>query len=299
MRDSLKSLMEHCIGLKYSLPNTGSSIPKITVSTLSDKCYQVLTSDGDLSKIIYNGIIEYSFDESSIDLTKLDTLQKRALISRMKFDRAATEEQQLKYGFYGEVLLFLMLQHFYGAETFISRGHFYNPLESSETKGFDTYQMLQKSDGSIELWFGEVKFHKSFRTGVNQILEKINISLSDDYLNKNFIAMEDFETFVNSKVSISPILDAFRNNPTVNLAEVARNNGMSFVYPMLVVFNDEGKSYDEIIKSVVDYTNNRFTQLNINFSLEYSLFFILLPVSVAKDIKDQVRKWILSNQQVI
>ena len=30
MRDSLKSLMEHCIGLKYSLPNTGSSIPKIT-----------------------------------------------------------------------------------------------------------------------------------------------------------------------------------------------------------------------------------------------------------------------------
>lgn len=159
--------------------------------------------------------------------------------------------------------------------------------------------MLLKSDGSIELWFGEVKFHKSFRTGVNQILEKINISLSDDYLNKNFIAMEDFETFVNSKVSISPILDAFRNNPTVNLAEVARNNGMSFVYPMLVVFNDEGKSYDEIIKSVVDYTNNRFTQLNINFSLEYSLFFILLPVSVAKDIKDQVRKWILSNQQVI
>ena len=99
--------MEHCIGLKYSLPNTGSSIPKITVSTLSDKCYQVLTSDGDLSKIIYNGIIEYSFDESSIDLTKLDTLQKRALISRMKFDCAATEEQQLKYGFYGEVLLFL------------------------------------------------------------------------------------------------------------------------------------------------------------------------------------------------
>jgi hypothetical protein len=42
----------------------------------------------------------------------------------MKFDRAATEEQQLKYGFYGEVLLFLMLQHFYGAKTFISRGHF-------------------------------------------------------------------------------------------------------------------------------------------------------------------------------
>lgn len=31
MRDSLQSLMEHCIGLKYSLPDTESSIPKITV----------------------------------------------------------------------------------------------------------------------------------------------------------------------------------------------------------------------------------------------------------------------------
>lgn len=299
MRDSLKSLMEHCIGFKYTLPNTGSSIPKITVSTSSDECYKVLSSDDELSKIIYNGIVDYSFEESAINLTKLDVLQTRALKSRMKFDSAATDDQQLKYGFYGEVLLFLMLQHFHGAETFISRGHFYNPLESSETKGFDTYQMLQKADGSIELWFGEVKFHQSFRTGINQILNKIGISLSDDYLNNNFIAMEDFESYVNSPGHISPILNAFRDNPTVNLAEIARDNGMSFVYPMLVVFNDEGKSYDEIIKNVVNYTNTRYTQLNINFSLDYSLFFILLPVSVAKNIKDQVRKWILSNQPVI
>lgn len=299
MRDSLKSLMEHCIGLKYTLPNTGSSIPKITVSTSSDECYKVLSSDDELSKIIYNGIVDYSFEESAIDLTKLDVLQTRALKSRMKFDRAATDDQQLKYGFYGEVLLFLMLQHFHGAETFISRGHFYNPLESSETKGYDTYQMLLKADGSVELWFGEVKFHQSFRTGINQILDKIGISLSDDYLNNNFIAMEDFESYVNSPEHISPILNAFRDDPTVNLAEVARKNGMSFVYPMLVVFNDEGKSYDEIIKNVVNYTNTRYTHLNINFSLDYLLFFILLPVSVAKDIKDQVRKWILSNQPVI
>lgn len=169
MRDLLKSLMEQCIGLKYTLPNIRCSIPTITISTSSDECYQVLTSDVDLSKIIYNGIVDYFFEESTIDLTKLDVLQTRALKSRMKFDCTTTDKQQLKYGFYGEVLLFLMLQHFYGAETFISRGHFYNPLESSETKGFDTYQMLQKQDGSIELWFGEVKFHQSFRTGVDQI----------------------------------------------------------------------------------------------------------------------------------
>ncbi len=111
--------------------------------------------------------------------------------------------------------------------------------------------------------------------------------------------MEDYETFINSDAGISPILDAFRNNPDINLASVANEQGMSFVYPMLVIFNDENKSYDEIIKSVIKYTNERYNSLSINFSLSYSIFFMLLPVKAVKNIKSLVRSWILSNQPVI
>lgn len=298
MRESLQTLLCNSIGLKYTLPNEVIGMPKIAVSTVPDECYNLLLSDNEIAEIIYNGIVDYSFAETDIDLTKLNVLQKRALISKFRFDAKASVAEQLKYGIYGEVLLFLILQYFHKLGTFISRGHFYNPLEKSETKGFDTYQMLKRKDGGVELWFGEVKFHKDFRTGITQILDKINESLSDDYLNRNFIAMEDFESFVNTDAKISPILNAFRENPEVNLTLIARDYGMSFVYPMLVIFNDEEKSYDNIIKSVVEYTNSKFKGVNINFSLEYSIFFMLLPVKIVKDIKERVRSWILLNQPV-
>ena len=299
MRHGLDALISRTVGLMYTLPTVDGSIPKITVSTQNDECYKVLSSDIELAKVIYNGIIDYSFEESKIDLTKLDVFQKRALKTKLKFTRTDSIDRQLAYGFYGEVLLYLLLQKFHNVNTFISRGHFYNPLENSETKGYDTYQMILKSNGETELWFGEVKFHKEFRTGVSQILNKIQRSLGDEYFNNNILAMEDFESFVNPNVTITPLLEAFRDNPDVNLSALANEYGFSFVYPMLVIFDDANKSYDDIIKDVVRYTNERWTNLNINFSLRYSLFFMLLPVKEVKDIKMQVRSWILSEEPLI
>ncbi len=299
MRHGLDALISRTVGLMYTLPTVDGSIPKITVSTQNDECYKVLSSDIELAKVIYNGIIDYSFEESKIDLTKLDVFQKRALKTKLKFTRTDSIDRQLAYGFYGEVLLYLLLQKFHNVNTFISRGHFYNPLENSETKGYDTYQMILKPNGETELWFGEVKFHKDFRTGVSQILDKIQRSLGDEYFNDNILAMEDFESFVNPNVTITPLLQAFRDNPDVNLSALANEYGFSFVYPMLVIFDDANKSYDDIIKDVVRYTNERWTNLNINFSLRYSLFFMLLPVKVVKDIKMQVRSWILSEEPLI
>ena len=299
MRATLDSLLSQTIGLKYSLPNSSTSIPSITISTLPDDCFQILTEDAELAKVIYHGIVDYSFDENDIDLTKLQTFQQRALIQKLKFNTADTSEAQLKYGLYGEILLYLILQKFYHTGTFISRGYLYNPLNKSETTEYDTYQMLQKTDNTTELWFGEVKFHKDYRTGITQILDKIGTSLSDNYFNTNLIAIEQYHSYINTSVNVSPILEAFRENPCINLAEIAKDYGLSFVYPMLVIFNDNDKSHEDVIKEVVEYTNTKYSAININFSLNYSLFFILLPVKAAKEIKEQVRQWILSNQPVI
>lgn len=124
MRKSLEKLISNCIALTYKLPKGDPAIPKIKVSTCSDECYQILSSDRELAEIIYNGIVDYSFNEADIDLTKLDTFQKRALKSKLYFNPQDKEKVQLKYGFYGEVLLFLMLQFYHKAGTFISRGFF-------------------------------------------------------------------------------------------------------------------------------------------------------------------------------
>jgi hypothetical protein len=299
MRQQLEDLLSNTVGLMYTLPLAKGSIPKIAISTQNDECYSVLSSDDDLAKVIYNGIIDYSYEESQIDLTKLDVFQKRALKTKLKFTPTDSQDKQLGYGFYGEILLFLLLQKFHKVGTFISRGHFYSPLENSETKGYDTYQMILNPKGQTELWFGEVKFHKDFRTGITQILDKIEKSLSDEYFGDNILAMEDYESFVNPNVTITPLLEAFRADPDINLAALAHKYRFTFVYPMLVIFDDAQKSYDDIIKDVVRYTNKKWPKLNIKFSLNYSLFFIFLPVKTVKNIKIQVRSWIMSNEPLI
>ena len=76
MRHGLDALISRTVGLMYTLPTVDGSIPKITVSTQNDGCYKVLSSDIELANVIYNGIIDYSFEESKIDLTKLDVPDK-------------------------------------------------------------------------------------------------------------------------------------------------------------------------------------------------------------------------------
>lgn len=124
MRNGLDALISRTVGLMYTLPTVDGSIPKITVSTQNDECYKVLSSDIELAKVIYNGIIDYSFEESKIDLTKLDVFQKRALKTKLKFTRTDSIDRQLAYGFYGEVLLYLLLQKFHNVNTFNRVGIF-------------------------------------------------------------------------------------------------------------------------------------------------------------------------------
>ena len=50
----------------------------------------------DVAAIIYNGIVEYAYHDNEIDIRKLDILQTRALLSKLKFDGSATKSTQLK-----------------------------------------------------------------------------------------------------------------------------------------------------------------------------------------------------------
>lgn len=72
------------------------------------------------------------------------------------------------------------------AKPVISRGYFYNPLESAETKGYDSYHLIEQN-GVSELWFGEVKFRNTHSSGVNSALDSIEKAISDEYLSSNFL----------------------------------------------------------------------------------------------------------------
>jgi len=88
MRKSLKNLIQSSIVLQYCLPHkvANKHISCSCISTGEDYCLLQNGPNIDVANIIYNGIVDYAYSDNEIDLTQLDKLQTRALLSKLKFD---------------------------------------------------------------------------------------------------------------------------------------------------------------------------------------------------------------------
>lgn len=299
MRESLKNLIEETIIFQYSLPCEEPEICKTHHTHEEDHCFTASDSDS-IVPIIYNGIIDYSFNETDIDLSRLDSLHVRALKSKLRYNEEAEHTSKIKYGFFGEILLYLILNAIYGADTLISRGYFYNPLEKSETKGYDTYQLIERDEnGKVELWFGEVKFYEDYKEALRKIFANIKKSLSDNYFSQNIIAMSDRGEFNKAGTLLEKIVHLWEVNPLITIAEEVKKHEISFIYPILVAFDSKKKPYDEIIKEVVDYINSAHPRMEFEITIPYKLFFVFLPVTNVGKIKKDVIEWIESKRPLI
>ena len=170
-------LIDKTIAYQYSLSCPTRKIDKTHLTTTKDDCYLSLNNNA-LVEVIYNLIIEYSFDEFDLIDKNYDNLMPIALLTKLKYNENATQQSKISYGFFGEVLLYALLITKYNANTLISRGYFYNPLENSETKGYDSYHLIE-SEKQVELWFGEVKFRASFNDGVKSAIQGLEKAISD------------------------------------------------------------------------------------------------------------------------
>lgn len=297
MRDTLQKLISKAIVLEYRLPH--GTIPKVIVSTVADDCFRNQTNSDDIKELIYNGLIDYGIDEENIDMSRLSLLHKLVLKTKLKYNENATLDAKIKYGFFGEVMLYLMLKHFYKASTLVSRGYFYNPLENSETKGYDTFQIREDGEGNTELWFGEVKFYGNYTQALEKIFANVSKALSDDYLTSHFKAFVNFFDKMLPTSKATRIVEEFINNPDVDLMKLIHENNMTLVYPALLICDDKNKAYDDIVKEIVDYINTKHTTVNPTLTIPYKVFFIILPVNDSKDIKTDVIQWIGSNHPLI
>tara|TARA_B100000767_G_C19632285_1_gene478780 strand:- start:255 stop:701 length:447 start_codon:yes stop_codon:yes gene_type:complete len=147
MRESLKELLDKTLIWEYSLPDDKIDIDAVSISSWKDDAF-LCTCEDSLAEIIYNSIVEYSHNEFELNTQDFDALLTVALRTKIKYKDWQTQETKIKYGFYGEVLLYSILNHFYHSKPLISRGYFYNPLENSETKGYDSYHLVEY-EGSV------------------------------------------------------------------------------------------------------------------------------------------------------
>lgn len=298
MRECLRELLKKTLIKQYSLPNSDLKIERTCLSNIDDDAF-LCASEDDLVCVIYNSIIDYSFNEFDLNNSDYSKLLIQALKIKIRYNEWQDEAVKIKYGFYGEVILYSMLQHFYHSTPLVSRGYFYNPLENSETKGYDSYHLIE-SDDKIDLWFGEVKFRGTLDSCIKSAVEGLDKALSDMYLSNNILAMINHRNNFNIKDSkIEKIIDSWSINPEINLLDEIKKYNLKLVYPILIIYSDKDPEYDHRITNAIKHINDNYASKKFNLSIDYQIFFILLPLNEVKKIKQDVIKWIESKQPLI
>jgi len=298
MRESLKKLIDETLEWKYQIPDNKEGLQRINISTWDDDAFLCHCENG-LAEIIYNSIVEYSHNEFDLSSQEYDALHAIALKTKMKYKDWQKQETKIKYGFFGEVLLYSILYHFYNSKPLISRGYFYNPLENSETKGYDSYHLVE-DDEEVSLWFGEVKFRTTLASCAKSAIEGLDKAFSDAYLEDNILALDNHRNNFDIKGSkIDEILDSWRRQPLINIVDEAKKHNMRLIYPVLLVYPDKSADFKSKIVNTIAHINEHYSTKEYDLSVEFELFFILIPLSQVKKIKEDVISWIESKKPLL
>lgn len=302
MKQSLIDLITNSILLQYNLPNQTLSYQKscITHNDLNDDCYKIDDLEK-LSKIIYESILYYSYDQYELDGGFHQGMFENAFGQKFKFNHKAKETYKLSLGFYGEALLYSMLKIFYKNNTLISRGYFYDIQKKTEVTGYDCFHLIQKDD-ELELWFGETKFWQNGKAAVNDVFKNISKAISDDYLvDTNFATIRQFRGNIEDKTTkIYKLLEDWNKRLISNMVEELKKNNIKLVYPILITYDQHKDGYNDSINEIITHINTKYNTTSFpNIGIDYSIFFILLPISDAKQCKKQIIEWIDSKEPLM
>lgn len=300
MRKSLEVAVKHALCVEIKLPDISRKIDKTSITSAKDFCFK--NSDNkELAKVIYNGLVEYAVNEYEIDYDDLDKEQAKVLARKMRYNPSATDTTKLKYGFYGEILLDLILRSFLKTDVLLARGYLYSPIEKSEVKGYDAFHLIE-TDKGVQLWLGEAKFYVDYKKPVRDVLGKIDYSLSDNYIHDNFLAIIDWQhRFSHSSSRLSNILDRWEENPSINIASEIAKEDMIVTYPIMIAYQSKNTSYEDDIKECIDYIETQISEIGINISVsfKYRILFIFLPVEDVRKVKESVFTWIDTKEPLI
>jgi Cap4 SAVED domain len=295
MKENLKQLIENTIILEYKLSHSVLGIDKtcITHNDLNDDCYKNVNSEN-LNRIIYESILYYAYDEFQLLGGDHQKMFLKAFNSKFRYNYTATDLAKRRLGIYGEALLYAILRHFYNTDTLVSRGYFYDIQKKSEVTGYDSFHLIQKND-DIELWFGETKFYEKGKDAIDSVFKNIVKAISDDYLvNTNFTTiLQKKGNILDKESKLYKILDEWDKCIIESLEKELIKNKIKLVYPVLVTFDKINDDYNETINTAIKHINDNYSHIKFdNISIDYSIFFILMPIDDVKGSKETIIEWI-------
>ena len=298
MRQSLVDLFNNAIIFDYKLPCKG--INKSVVTTRdNDYVYKVIDNHK-ISDVIYNGILDLAFENYKLIDVDLNDRMSEALETKIRYN-IGDHDEKLKLGFYGEVLLNILLQLKFGTEVMGARGEFYNLLSKTEVTGYDCFHVVENNN-RLEFWFGEVKFYASYSAALNSVWDSLQKDISFSFFNKNILAIISSNKEIESKNKLlARFVNDCKKNPIIS-STIAKHiisyNG-KLIYPVMIISNEMKDC--SMIKKCIDKINILQHDHPIYFDedMEIDLFFIFLPVNDGKSIKEEVLKWITSKKELI
>ena len=234
MRESLRETVNHALCIEMKLPNIEKNLDKTSITTAQDICMKN-DEKSELAKIIYNGIVEYAVNEYELNYDDLEKEQAKVLARRIRYNSNATDFTKLKYGFYGEVLLDLILRCFLKTDVLLARGYLYSPIEKSEVRDKITlYESIIHLDiaerESIDNLVNSVVFsrgHKINWDGLQTVLNIIAPIVSNGKL--KFMITHKFIAKSGKQYSLLVILlQAYLDNGFMGMVEYQiKNKGMN------------------------------------------------------------------------
>ncbi|MFV0480373.1 MAG: Hachiman antiphage defense system protein HamA [Campylobacteraceae bacterium] len=302
MKKSLTQLIASTIMLEYKLKNADLDIDKtcITHTSLNDDCYKT-NNETNLSRIIYESVLYYSYDQFQLDGGNHGGMFENAFKKKFKFNEMADETAKLKLGFYGEALLYSILKSFYKTETLVCRGYFYDIQKRSEVTGYDCFHLIQNGD-NLELWFGETKFYENGIDAVNKVFQNISKAISNDYLiDTNFTTiLQNKGNIEDKKSKIYKILDRWDKALILNMVEELNANNIKLVYPILITYEQNKNGYDDSISKIISHINKEYKDITFDkIGIDYSIFFILMPIEDTNMCKKRIIEWIDKNEPLM
>ncbi|WP_417558635.1 Hachiman antiphage defense system protein HamA [Mesoflavibacter zeaxanthinifaciens] len=247
-----------------------------------------------MNRIIYESILYYAYDEFQLLDGEHQKMFIKAFNTKFKYNHSASDLAKRRLGIYGESLLYAILHQLYNVNTLVSRGYFYDIQKKSEVTGYDSFQLIQR-ENEIELWFGETKFYEDGIAAIDKVFSNIEKAISDDYLvNTNFTTiLQKKGNIIDKESKLYKILDKWDKCIIDSLEDELRDNQIKLVYPVLVTFNTIGNDYNETIKTAIKHINDKYSHLKFDkISIEYSIFFILMPIEDVKKSKETIIEWI-------
>lgn len=298
MKSSLQDLLKKTVIFQFDLPY--KHLKRTEISTFSDKCFKA-TSNNDISVLIYNGIIDYALGECNVNFNDLEKEQVKAIAHYMRYDESDDDEIKEKYGFYGEVMLNLVMQHFLGTRQIIAKGYFYNPMDAQETHGYDAFHFYYNPNSKItSIVLGEAKFRANQSSAIKSAINSLNKVLSVDYLNNNFYAIKTrLEKAEPIPAEIAYIFEKIDDDPTINVYRLLVDNKIKIVYPVLIMCDQHNDDYEKKIESLVNTVNKYVDKINPLIGIDVVIFFIFIPVENTKNIKKEVVKWISERKSLM